>query len=220
MPIMDGDKHPKKISIKDLRKIDAATGRPITGTNNRNTDLNIELASRIIKRAKENGIDPMTALAIAYQETNFAMPTQRGGYSAYAKIDPYKLVNPFQVGGKAQFNDGTYPGEWMAKNNGTSLDVFFPLYKEKLELAKRLGKKDEASIIQSWNGYGKLPKGYYGIDEEIDMNKNPIYGKSVIDLRDNVLRRNPDLIKLVDSLNTSPQKSAYLNIMKKPSGTK
>ena len=31
------------------------------------------------------------------------------------------------------------------------------------------------------------------------MNKNPIYGKRVLDIRDNVIKKNPDIVKLIEN---------------------
>jgi predicted methyltransferase len=80
---------------------------------------------------------------------------------------------------------------------------------EKFAYAKKLGKKTDEDIIQSWNGYGKLKAGTedikntaYGIDiskEPLDMNKNPVYGKRVKDIRDNILKKNPEVVEIINS---------------------
>ena len=31
------------------------------------------------------------------------------------------------------------------------------------------------------------------------MNKNPVYGKRVKDIRDNILKKNPEIVKLINS---------------------
>jgi hypothetical protein len=70
-------------------------------------------------------------------------------------------------------------------------------------------------MIQAYNGLGKITpqteKGYHGFEMAkiygvplpkagIDMRKNPLYGKRVIDLRDNVIKKNPELVRYVESL--------------------
>jgi hypothetical protein len=74
--------------------------------------------------------------------------------------------------------------------------------KDKMDYGKKLGKKTEAELIQAWNGYGKItPKSeyggnmYYGIDvskNPINMNKTPVYGDRIIDIRENVIKKITD----------------------------
>lgn len=187
------------ISIKDSRKIDIATGRNVTDTNKLSYDASPALLKEIITKAKKNGMDPYTALAMAHQETGYKLPKANKYFP-----DPIKAANPFTVGAKDEFGPKHIKiGEWMSQNpKANSIDAFMELYKQKVAHAQKLGKKDEASIIQGWNGYGKLAKGdkgNYGLNKDIDMNSNPIYGKRIIDIRDNIIKKNPDLVKLVES---------------------
>jgi hypothetical protein len=51
----------------------------------------------------------------------------------------------------------------------------------------------------------------YGIDtnkEAINMNENPVYGKRVVNLRDSILKKNPDLVNLVNN-NTNFNQGGY-----------
>ncbi len=62
-----------------------------------------------------------------------------------------------------------------------------------------------------YNGMGKLgvqrmngkptPTKYYGLDvtekAPLDLKKNPLYGKTIQDLRDNVIKKNPRIQKLL-----------------------
>jgi hypothetical protein len=85
--------------------------------------------------------------------------------------------------------------------------------KEGNKRALNKSKKSEADIIQGYNGYGKLypsteasfhggkSKAFYGVPipkKGLDMNTNPLYGKEVMDIRDNVLAKNKSFTNLVN----------------------
>jgi len=49
--------------------------------------------------------------------------------------------------------------------------------------------------------HGFRMKKIYGVPvpaSGINMRKNPLYGKQIVDIRDNVLKQNPEFLKLVD----------------------
>jgi hypothetical protein len=63
----------------------------------------------------------------------------------------------------------------------------------------------EALKIQAFNGLGILKPlpgstSMYGIPLPIDTRKNPVYGKRVIDLRENVIKPNKDIQALIAQL--------------------
>lgn len=164
------------INLKDTRKVRATTGEKI----NPNVDLkadkyNKAIIDNIIKKAKAVGVDPSTMLAIALQETNFGKTDPnlghvKKGYKGY----PYSYID---------------------------------FYKQKLNEAKF---KDELLQIQYYNGLGTVypetEEDYHGYEMQkiygvplpasgINMRKNPLYGKQIIDLRDNVILKNPYIQK-------------------------
>jgi len=66
-----------------------------------------------------------------------------------------------------------------------------------------------------FNGMGKLfprtkingvsqPENYYGLrvtqDNPLDMRKNPVYGKTIQDLRDNVIKTSPEIQGLINTV--------------------
>ncbi len=171
----------KKI-IKDTRKSDAVSGLPVNDKNKQDVTINPDVVGRIIKEAKSQGVDPYTALAVAHQETKLGT---RGEEAE---------GNPFHILEGAKTDD--------AIKEGVSI------LKSKLAYGKKLGKTDEASQIQAYNGYGKVgmntegrQKSMYGLDlskGNIDMNTNPVYGKRVMDIRDNILKKNPDIQNMVE----------------------
>lgn len=170
---------PPVIKVKDGRKMDLASKLPITDKNRKDVNVDPNYAKTIVTEAKRQGVDPYTALAMAHQESNLQ-----------------EDENPFRLYGGGKTDDPIKEG--------------IGFLKEKLNYAKGLGKKTEPEQIQAYNGYGKISaksedksNKYYGIDVSktpIDMNKTPLYGQRVIDLRDNVLKKNPDIVKLVDSV--------------------
>lgn len=176
---------PKNFKITDLRKTDAASGNAITDKNLLNGVADAALIKDIVSKARKKGIDPYTALAMAHQETGLVS----GGDE-----------NPFHI---------DFKQHGIGKEDDT-IDASLKVLADKMALGKRLGKKEESEIIQAWNGYGKVGKNtegkqnsMYGIDvskEPIDMNKNPVYGKRIIDVRENILKKNPDLVKFIESI--------------------
>jgi hypothetical protein len=96
---------------------------------------------------------------------------------------------------------------------------FINAYKEKMKEADRLGITDPAMRFQVYNGLGtitpKTEKKYHGYEMQkiygvpipkggISMKKNPLYGKQVIDVRDNVLAENPEYVQYLDSIYKAP----------------
>lgn len=172
------------VRLKDTRATDAVTGKKLTDRNRMDTFADKKLLGDIINKAVQNGIDPYTALAMAHQESSFG--NEKGLES-----------NPFHL---SLTNDGNISLNDLSEKG--PVQVFMEKFKEKQGLAKKLGKTDDAAIIQAWNGYGKLGgKEYYGIDatkSPIDMGKNPVYGKRVVDIRDNIIKANPQIVDMVN----------------------
>lgn len=170
------EKRPYAIDIADTRKADSITGKPVLSQNSL-SQKNVPrfMLSSIIREAKRQNVDPYTALAMAHQESGYSMD------------------NPFHLLGGGKTDDPVKEG--------------IAFLKDKLDYARRLGKTDEAAQIQAFNGYGKVgshtegkQKMMYGVDVSktpIDMNKTPLYGHRIIDIRENILKKNPEIAKLV-----------------------
>ena len=172
------DKRPT-LKVQDNRSVDFASGLKVTDRNKKSSNVDAELIKQITLEANRAGVDPYTMLAIGLQETGLTKDW---------------LDNPFHL---------TTP----QTENVIRESVNF--FKAKLKTAESKGKETEADKIQAWNGYGKITtkselggKMYYGIDvskEPLDMSNNPVYGKRIIDLRDNVLKKNPEIARIVES---------------------
>lgn len=194
LPTVDPPKS-NKIKVVDGRQVDVATGKKVSDTNKLSYEADPMLVNEIVSKSNKYGIDPYTALAMCHQETGYALPKPNKYFP-----DVIKASNPYIVGQNDEFPGGQKIGEWMQANpDANNIDAFMTLYKNKAERAQKMGKKDEASVIQGWNGYGKIPAGSYGSDSEIDMNSNPVYGKRIIDLRENVIKKNPEIVKMVQA---------------------
>lgn len=179
---------PNKVLLQDQRTISGATGAKIergqtTGTYNTDTIKNIIKASRHV------GIDPNLAIAVGLQESHLGNKS------------PDNLGN-ISSGGYSKIPEGLDPQAYAMAQ----------MLKDKMDEGKKLGYKDEAHLIQMYNGMGKLkpnmsvggvlqPMKYYGIevtkDKFLDLKKNPLYGKTIQDLRDNVVKKNPRIQKML-----------------------
>jgi hypothetical protein len=178
----------RMMTIKDPRKVRMTTGLAM----NPNKDLtsgnyNMEHMDRLMQKAKEKKLskdDVWNLASIAFQETGW---------------------------GKTDDNIGHILGDW---GKGDVYDAFINAYQSKMKEADRLKIKDPYLRLQVYNGMGtitpKTEKDYHGFEmkkiygvpipkEGLSMKKNPLYGKQVVDIRDNVLRQNPEFVKYVDS---------------------
>lgn len=176
-----------KIRINDTRSISPTSGKPIRDIDRKSLEVNREDVSNIVDNAIKSGIDPLTALAISYQETGF---NQEG--KGLFNLNP-------QIFGKPVGN---------AEEGMKSLQ-------EQFRLARDLQKRGvipntEDYYIQGNNGYGTIRRGHadlegahkiYGVDipqHGLSMKDNPLYGKTVLSLRE-LLKNNPDIMDLINS---------------------
>lgn len=180
----------ERIAIKDTREKDLVTGEELPDTKRLSVEADSELVRKIARKANEYGIDPYTALAIAHQETGFS--------------DDY-YGNPMNLLSGGRLNPDTAEEDFV--------ELSMLEMQDKMKIAERLGKKTDEEIIQAWNGYGKITsesfggkvKKVYGIDvtkEPIDMSKNPVYGKRVVDIRENIIKKNPEIRRIVEETQT------------------
>jgi hypothetical protein len=194
MPLYKPNDTPLRIKINDTRKVSPTSGLPLKDTERKTLNADPELLRDIVKNAKSAGIDPLTALAISYQETGFNQEG-RGAFN----------LNP-QVFGKPVGN---------AEEGMRSL-------KEQFRLAADLQRRGiipqtEEHYLQGNNGYGIIKRGHadlegshkiYGLDipqEGINFKHNPLYGKTIISLRE-LLKANPQIMGMINEGQTAPNK--------------
>ena len=131
-----------RLTITDDRTINATTGKAI----NPNKDLvsgnyNQKTVDDIISAAKRNGVDPYTALSVGLQESKL---------------------------GTTDFNIGHVRGSQNINLSGDPVEDFVKILKDKIDYGKKLGYKDEAQVLQTYNGLGivapRTEKHYHGYE--------------------------------------------------------
>jgi len=178
-----------KVKLNDKRKIRGTTGLPLDPNRDKlDSSYNANLLSDVVRGAKKNMLDPYTMVAIAIAETNLGKTDSNIGHT---------LKNKDQT---SAFNKNYDPVQNMMS-----------AYKRQQKLAKG---NTEADKIQAYNGYGivtpKTEANYHGFDmqsiygvpipkEGINMKTNPLYGKNIIDIRDNILKNSPEIKNLIDT---------------------
>lgn len=182
-------KDTRKLKIEDLRKINPATGAPFKQGGAMSASVNADVVNHIINQSLAKGIDPNTALAIAMQETKMGNLNENIG-SAWSTFPDSGIEDPYEQGANSMMK----------------------ALVDKLDYAKRLGydKKGEAYALQAYNGYGKLMpqntapgavESFYEIPvsrkNPLNMATNPVYGKTIMSLRDEVIKKHPDLQKMI-----------------------
>jgi len=188
-PVVNNIPKNTNIYLKDPRTINLTTGKKI----NPNVDLfsgeyDLGTIKSILERSKFDNLskeDAYTLLAIGLQETKLGKNDGNIGH-----------VKNLNIEGSDQIAR-------LAK-----------AYKDKMKYADDLGIKDPVLRIQTYNGLGTIvpetEQGYHGFrmkkiygvplpKEGINMRKNPLYGKRITDLRDNMLMKNENLRSIVDS---------------------
>ena len=168
--------YPSRVHINDPRTINATSGNPINpNVDLKSGDYHTGVIGEIARAAREYGIDPQELMSMGLQESNLG------------KTDP-------NYGHVLNYRD--------PQNRGAAYDMAFART-EKNKVANEKGyANDELHRIQAYNGlgnvypwteldyHGKPMKSIYGVpltNAGINMVDNPLYGKRIMDLRDNVL---------------------------------
>ena len=170
------------VYIADKRKIRATTGKPIKPTRDLLSGYyRQDVIDSLARTAIENGVNPYRAISQGLSETNLGFTDENIGHTLYGKN-----ISPYQ-------------------------DMMSAIKEGNAEAAKR-GKKTEEEIIQGYNRYGKLfpsteadyhgfnSEAFYGVPipkEGLDMNKNPLYGKNILDIQENVIKKSPKVQNIV-----------------------
>lgn len=193
-----------KLNIKDLRKIRATTQKEIDPKKDLvSGEYDKETIQEVLDASKRYNFDPYTALAVALQESKLGNIDNNLGH---LKDMPTSIATklPNLEKAKKTMSEDKF-------NKMYSADALVRMLIEKKDMVEKKGIKDEELILQAYNGLGKVyPQtesdyhGFnmakiYGVDlpkEGIDMKKNPLYGKQIIDLRENVIKKNPEIMEI------------------------
>jgi hypothetical protein len=181
-----------KFNIADKRKIRATTGKPMEDNRDKKEgDYHVGTVYKLIKAAKSAGINPYTAVAVGLAETRLGSTDENVGHVT---------------------GDQWKEGDLMDTTVEEGLAITL---KKKMEYAKKLGFTSPELQLQAYNGLGKVfpsteadyhgyqMKSIYGVPLDkngIDMKKNPLYGKEVLDLQNNVIKQNPLINGMVKAM--------------------
>lgn len=193
---------PKKVdllNISDTRTVNPTTGLPFKERGLKTVNIDPARLKAIIAHAKAKGINPYDALAVAYQETEFGTSGQnKDNWGQAWTYDPDKRILP-------------------SDTTNVEASRLVNALKDKLDYAKRLklDKKGEEYALQAYNGYGdlrsqlmsvggkKVAQKFYGHlvtgDQPFLMSEHPMYGKTIVSLRDEILKKHAGVKQLVDT---------------------
>jgi hypothetical protein len=185
----------RTLHVRDPRTIRATSGRPMRPTSDILTgDYNSVPLDKTLREAKRQGLskeDMWNLSSMALAEAGLGKKTYNIGQVT---------ASPGE--------EGT-PGPYE----------FVHAYIEKMKDADRLNLTDPAARLQIYNGNRMItPKterklrGYdmnmaYGVPipkEGISMKKRPLYGINVLDVKNNVIKKNPEFVRYIDSIYKAP----------------
>ncbi len=192
-----GDPKPKRVRLVDRRKKLAATGAAIRPDKDlKGGEYDPEIIERVAKMAAKHGVDPYKAVSIALQESNLGKTGESLGHTGEVL--------------KGQEKEGT--PEWYAEQ--------LVLHMKRSEAtADRVGRKTFAERAQVYNGLGTITANYagrngrgqgmgtkitslYGMQlkdgQKVDLGKTNLYGKTVEDLMENVVKKSPEVTAIID----------------------
>lgn len=240
-----------KLRISDRRKVDATSGKPntdpITG------DYSTERIDNIIHYAKMYKADPWNMLATDLQETDLgknrrdktrlkgidpslgiSMPDPGHVLMGDEDLHPSSKIDRNKE--SAQLDNGQL--SFKDYSNADGYDAFARAYVTKVNEAKKKGLP-EVDQLQNYNGRGYVNsstaqayhgfkmKSIYGVPIPpggINLKDNPLYGKRVIDYRDNILKKSPEIDNAIQTVYelggtmktvTKPAKKSLLSHYKK-----
>lgn len=193
---------PKYFNIQDKRKINPITKKPL----NPKTDLkNFKDISKvdveaIVKMADYLNYPRDLALAVSLQESGLGRVDPNLGHNLDYDFVPRMEGEVFSDAEKdaGAFITGLQDKAEYAKN----------LYNK-----KKIPKNDLIYQLQAYNGFGTLTPNtelnyyenpnqkFYGVDvkgKPLSMKQNPLYGKTIINYRDSIIRQDPTLKKFLN----------------------
>jgi len=196
--------------------------RPKAGERNNFSDTySTKVIESIVKASTKHGVDPYTALAISTQETNMGNKMVFPGrfFHAWSMGDVGFKPNPeYNKYGKlledlkksVDFNQESIPVQtsntWLSLQDLATaekgvaamedyIDAGVGEIKNKMKYMKQVYQRpmSEEFMLQGWRGMGKA----YG--EKESGYKTRSYGKRIIDLRENMIKKSPEIRDIVES---------------------
>lgn len=158
--------------------------------------------ANLFKASQALGVDPYEALGIALQEGAFGAGESKTTEKTRSRRNRAGLGN---VTSALDENDLQLVNDYASKGLDMDSVKLALALKKKKEYAKHLGFTDPAAMLQAYNGYGTLTsnmlggaKKAYGVEigNGIDLKKNPLYGKRILQLKKDLMS-NKDLQALL-----------------------
>ena len=176
------------LKIEDKRIKSLASGKNIRpNVDLKSGEYNKGIIENIIDASLKHDVDPYYALATGLQESGFA---------------------------SSDSNTGHVIGDWGSKipSDVNQEEAMVIALKIKKDEAVKQGLQKEEDIIQHYNGrsikglhkntesgyYARPNKMFYGVPLPINTKTNPVYGRQIIDLRDNVIKQNPEIQSMIN----------------------
>jgi len=192
---------PESFNIQDNRKINPVTKKPINQKKDLKNYKNVqkEDVEAIIKAADFLKYPRDLALSVALQESGLGTIDENYGHNINYYYEPPNDATVFS-GKEKQALD--YISGLQDKANSA----------KKLAAQKKIPKANQIYQLQAYNGLGVITpateqayyngknKSFYGIDvtkKPLNLAKNPVYGKTIMNLRDSVVRLDPNLQKML-----------------------
>ena len=186
--LMEGIYDSPDVTINDPRTVNA-TGLPIGDGNKKNPTVPANLIEAIAGAAVKNGRIPTLGWPWVFRRPHWT------GTNGTETCSISVIWTGWRTGALSRTQRTPRRCSSRLSTSGTR--------------RKRRGLKNkvtEAEQIQGWNGYGTItsdnneyPSGkLYGVDLPIDFDKDPVYGKTIINLRDSVIKQNPEVVRIVE----------------------
>lgn len=219
---MEENPGPGSVMIKDPRKILATSQKPIRpNADLKGGEYDGAIINEILSAAKRYNYDPYTALSVGLQESLLGKSGENVGHTLYESTIPSLLPNSGLTYDELNSDE-------KVKHN---IDNMVRFLIEKKKEAKSNNLNGELQELQAYNGYKLKPEtelDYYGHpnkmaygvvipNEGINLKQNPLYGKQIVDLRENVLKKNPELLKVINNYykKNKPVSGSLSDILKK-----
>lgn len=207
----------RKLTINDKRKTSSTSNKPINPDKEvLSGKYDTDRIDNIVHYAKQYGIDPYNLLAMDLQETSLGK-TRKDAHKGYVTPPGHVLMDEADLAPSRNTLVTDLQSskiDFDSYNTSNGYDIFARAYKAKELDAANQGLKKEVDILQNYNGRGIVVpsteqsyngfkmKQIYGVNipsSGINMKSNPLYGKRILDLRDNVLKNSPQIRDAVEN---------------------
>jgi len=183
-----------KLNLVDKRVLHPLRGDNLLDTERKNySNIDSLTVDNLVKKSYQNNQDPNEILAMGLQETGLGQGEYKNNpLHNNGMIDDFEKLK--QKNDLAKRLGKTSDEERIQSWNGYGKvfpirGSFYGLPINKLESMNKMGPDpndpDGKKLVS------------YGVQKGIDMSKNPIYGKQIVNLRDSVIKQSPEIQAIV-----------------------